>query len=1040
MRNHDVAFSGLDEGTNPQLMPEGALQKVENGVFVEDGSIRKRRGFESLSLATTAGGTITANIDAVAEHNGQRILFADGKIYTQDETDSTWTDQDDSGWLSLVSSKHIFRSDTGVVIPLGVATLNGRTVYLWRVDNGSTIASSGIYYTLVDTATGATVTRPYQLRQFEGIEVARVLAVDDWFCILWEDRGQGKIFGHAINSADVLSSIVTVTSTLTTATTYDDFFDAATGGATGAVDLAYVNTAGRIQLMRVDETLGNVATHVDIVIPVTNIYTITLAYADGTKGALAWGDDTTLRVLTVTKSDLSSSSITTLSSSTVSPLRFGAVKYAQSGEPTDDLICFFFTKAGGVSVAPVTYIRGYDTSADSLVGAERPIPDLALHTKPVWDPDTERIYFGLGHDTFIQDVVPQRSAYICTLSPLRLMTAPSGEDICIELEFAYGRGLHVESNSALPLAQIASPSSGVFEVVEHALVGAVESEALPGASGMTAVRFTSNRRGKFLSAEVGPDKYFGGGCVTLFDGTMLTEMGWAYYPWMLPLNLIASGTGGVADGDYVYRVSYEWTSRNGGVSRSGSSVELPKQVTTGPIAVNVQIPPLRLTRRQDVHGNGEFNPVALVVYRSLEGEIEEHHKLADPGTPLVTNKPLYTVTYQTHVDEGAPILNNELHYQDSGEVSNMMPPASSVIWSHNGALCGIDPEDKRRVWSSKERSFGVNSEHNSLFQARVDDADELTAGVSRDGKMIVFDESSAYIIAGAGFDRLASANSPGFQLPSKIPSSDGCIESLSLVQGGDDGSIYFLSKRGICRLPRGEPGTVLISQPIRETLETYPDCLGAAIVPAQNIIVWSMVDDADSPTAGLLVVWDYRAKRWATWTLAAAPGRLAVWSDRLVVSYAASAAVLLQRAPGVSSEYTDAGVYYEFVIQTGEIHPAALQNYCVLRTISVLGEKLGQDISTIRLRVAYNGRDWEDDISWESDGADLRSAGGASAGETIRRTYAPKFSRCSSFRIELSDVPQLTPANTPGTAFIGFSISYRALAGRQGWTTAAERG
>ena len=84
----NLTFStGVDTKTNDKLAVK--LSELENGVFEEKLTIRKRAGYDELSTNILGGGTID-NASAVFSFESELLKYSNPNVYSYNETNDNW--------------------------------------------------------------------------------------------------------------------------------------------------------------------------------------------------------------------------------------------------------------------------------------------------------------------------------------------------------------------------------------------------------------------------------------------------------------------------------------------------------------------------------------------------------------------------------------------------------------------------------------------------------------------------------------------------------------------------------------------------------------------------------------------------------------------------------------------------------------------------------------------------------------------------------------------------------------------------------------
>lgn len=1037
-----IPFVAQDQSGTGQLGNDGVCRLVKNGRYVDFGqatAIEKRRGYNAFSVTGLPANT---QIDAISEHNGIKLALAGGDIYAYDPQRASWVNRGDSGNVSIVEKRHIVASAVYTPFAIDSASTNGRTLYAY----GQGYLNNS-YYEVRDSVTGAVVIDKVSLSTIYRI---RCVATGNYLVLVYQATAGSSIIARVIDTTDdsLTGPTTIITGVAATAKT-SDIFDIATASDDGEFDIAYILSAdGKVYIKRFDETLTNLLTSSAHTIG-AGITGIGLGYNGGTFGLLMAHAGASYPCYSVTASTLATTSVGDVSGSLSSTDDVVRVGICGTDTASQFLAVWTFRPASGTD-RTISNVVDCGASPSPTIATPRACYDMTLRSKPVYDSNRNKIYCVLADTGF--GTLAQRDAFIVNLRYEELMAGSTAFTPWPEARIMHGLyndyNTYYDNQSTVTITQ---PETGEFEVFLDAFTTA-QTEEVKGFVDLKAIRFTSNQRGRHVFVDTGALHYISGGDLKHWDGRDLSEAGFAYYPWVTAPDIVmTSGAGSFADGTYDFRVTYEHKASDGSIWRSAASPVVQVGPSGGPSnKFDLTLPSMRLTRRTNA-----INPITMGVYVSAVGTTGTHYRALDSNAlpPInattTAGKVAYTISSGTFSDR-------DILYQDGGVLFNEQPPPSDIIWTHDSSIFGIDPEDPKRVWGTKQAAYGSPPEHNSFIQIRVDSANGLTAGASSLGNMVLFDESSVYIVGGQGFTNTGGG---GFQAPRKLPTSHGCISHLSVIQGGDNGDIYYLSKAGLCVLRGGSSATV-ISAPVQETLKAYPNVQGAALVEADSTIYWSFADDAG--TDGCIVWFDYRRGKWGVDVLPShlnAPGRLGVWDDRLAVTIKGTRNLYQYSAITDSARFQDAGYSILMEVATDELRFGGFDGMAHLRSVGLVVEQRddGANAPThkpqIDMDLAVNGQGGQS--STFGAGTGVTGDGGAattygttftyvvgndrSAGEVPylgvgRRQFSPAVSRVSSLQVWLAG----NEDNMAGVALVGLELDFEPLRGT-GWTSAAER-
>jgi len=402
----------------------------------------------------------------------------------------------------------------------------------------------------------------------------------------------------------------------------------------------------------------------------------------------------------------------------------------------------------------------------------------------------------------------------------------------------------------IPLPEVETLTSG------YRLVSTVSAQATTtGISNVVDV--TLDTSAPRSCTELNGSLFISGGVPTAFDGTNIYELGSIQSPviWHNIVNPNYVGqTAGTAD--WYYKAVFEWVDANGNIYRSAPSdairlrmFENGSTTTTTPRATVTNNPfksqyrDVKISAQFDhstlrsVFANKTFakNPVKVVLYRTLKNADTNFYRVNSmpvvvnlsndtnyasgydvDTTQVGTTDPPLALTF-TDIYSDAEIASNELLYDLDGAVlENQSPPSARVVCAHKSRVwLGGTPDDT--IWYSKKSETFSEPGFNEVLTVPSFEGGPVVAMASLDDYLVVFKESSVWIINGDGAD--ASGNNSTLQEPIRVYDGNGCISAPSVMVVGD--AVYWQSNDGIYRMRRGSNQPELISDKIREITVDY---------------------------------------------------------------------------------------------------------------------------------------------------------------------------------------------------------------------------
>lgn len=292
------------------------------------------------------------------------------------------------------------------------------------------------------------------------------------------------------------------------------------------------------------------------------------------------------------------------------------------------------------------------------------------------------------------------------------------------------------------------------------------------------------------NAQLGPVQYFAGGCLSQFDTTAITEMGFPLFPEGIFVTNIGAG-GAMTAGVHQVVAIYEWY--DGAGQRHQSAPSLPVSITVAANdRITVRIPTLLLSQKTGV---------SLVAFMTLANQ-QDFYRVTPISSPVlnITTDAFIVVTV---TNSDASIAGNELLYHQPGqpgtELRNLAPGPCSTIAIHQNRLW-IDQTDKKGVYRySQPLNSRDGLQWNVLLTGTVpSDGGAITGLVSLDSLLVILCERKLYRVDGTG-PNLAGLNS-FYGSPVEIPSDTGCVFPKSILKTAE--GITFKSLKGWYLLTR----------------------------------------------------------------------------------------------------------------------------------------------------------------------------------------------------------------------------------------------
>lgn len=1019
---------GVDQRTDARHVVPGKLTSLVNGQYDKDGSIRKRRGFSSLSRSTTAGATLSAakHLTTLAD---ELVLLDGTSLHTWSTAATKWVTKDVAQPFALDQRQNVAAgspsrawsgNSQGYVAP-DIAYAGGFHVVSW-LNSYRTTASGGTdrgepTITVLDATTGAQVLSNYSI---EGSGNAfylspRMCATSAIVFIVYANI-TGDIFARTYTVA---------TQTLSAATTIAT-------DARNAADLSYAVATDGTSLFVVYEN-------------------------DGT--------GTTLLSYTVRNSALAS----VAGASTVDDLGYAGpftlATCVTSGESW--WIVHGSVDAGSVALAatarsPSTYaqtVAGYnvDTSmaagVPSAVGVCRVSSSVAMVTLSTtqagvtagtqvaaWRQCTTG---GVTSGALRKAVHAQWASKPVTIGSRHYAWAyyysalsPDSEQETMIMVDLLSDDVATSTLSGRPVAA-ALPRIALRDTVSYTASDTLASVVTVGTKAVTVggwEPFTEQRAldlvtvetsPKYTSAEMGQSLYLSGGFPAQYDGARVTEAAFLTYPETPQTLTSVNGSGTLTNlGVYSYALVATWTNAKGEVMRSQPSE--PASITLGAAddTVRFWLPHLPFTLTGEA-GSSWVPNATFEVYRTTNGGATYYRVpftsiyevSSGRNGPIVNDPTAHAYQYEDRAPDtalaGQPIL-----YTTGGLLGSLTPPGSSILCAHKERLFLADGKD---VWFTSQRNASTDGQAprwNELWRFTVEDGGPITALASNGQWLVAFKRDKVFVIGGDG-PGLDAGTGQDFAPPQRVASDVGCIEprSVAVTPAG----VVFQSAAGIYLLSGGGAVTY-ISGPVEDTLADNPTITSVTVHESLFQVRFSC---NSSGTTGVVLVWDYQPSqtspqgRWSTFqfydgTASLASAAIAGSCNSRGVYHwvATNGQAYEERATSHASAFLDGSQWITLSLETAWFKFGGLQGYQRVWAIGVLGDRYTDHDIGFQYAVDYSAS-YEAVVT-----TNVQSSLGL---EQFR--YVPRKQKGEAIRVKFADA---TPSS--GTVGSGRALSLTGLA------------
>ncbi len=976
---------GIDTKTDSKVVLPTKMTVLENAEFTKGGSVKKRPGYTSVPLQTTAGVDINGAL-GLGTRNDELLVLTETNLYSYDAVTGAFQDQGE--YCPMTWTAQTVVSNTAAQTKGEVATNSGVTVYVWEDSRG------GVRYSVYDEATGAAFLADGSLDSSNASQ-PKARQIGDNILITWADTSANDIKYKLIRPGDIASSLASSAATLVgNNSTNSDYAlvchtpDPDHTGEGGWV-LYEDTSAGELKLASFSSGLAILNTATvdvdDIERPLALAFNheqgnLLVGYAE-----TSTGDVTVLEydagTLTVTGVSLTKVHANTLTGIALAAMDDGGIAL-WSGDVTGSTYQVLWTyrnAAGSSTTGTILQAQvcssGFDVENNGYV--------ILSYDSPTGLQDS---YFLYRHDGVL----------------------------CGRLLYREGNG-NPRSSSVCYGPRVSPVGDGTYQcVLEYRKSLITDQGDTKDVVGINAAyshtglkRVILNPTPQTSAVEVGDTTYMGGSMLWAYDGgAHPVEAGPLLWPEVSTSSITQSGAGSMTSGTtYNYRVYAEYTLANGEVVRSAA---ITRSFTTAATTkVNIVIPCIPFTRHTGDRPNLNF-----VVYRTENNKSDLYYRIssADPASTgdnaYVANDPTAaSVTFLDNEDDDTTIIDNELDYQCQGEKPHFAPDGTSFLSAAQSRLFLVGGGTKpNNVLPSLARFDGEPAHFNDSFAvSETPDYGGTVVGTAPlNDVVVVFKERCIFGVAGVGPD---NTGLNGFFESRAITSDMGCLDPGSIVSLPI--GVMFKSHKGFFLL---DPNLQLIY--VGADVEAYNSqtFVGAAPVPDSNQVIFV-------PSSGKALLFDWYYKSWSVFT-----GHFGldacVWKEDTFVYLRDDGRVFL-RNPDV---YTDGGSPYSLKIRTAPIRlENSVQGFWLCGPVTVLGDY--RSLHRLQVKLYYDRDEGAFEsfmvtpanfVETEAYGDDTPYGdadyyGGDIASSEYQFEFKPKRSKTQTIRFEFKDIAGTTP-------------------------------
>jgi len=949
---------GIDTKTDRKQVNPVKVLNLENSTFDSPGTIKKRYGFDTVTVNTEF-----QNNDTIAEAGSLFVKNDELLMNARQTLTATGRTAPDDGWRFYSWAKNKFEwKDAGVLEPLEIEILQGmpsseldihyfdvafcRNFYCYVYTLELLSGATRIYYSIYDADTQTIIHEAVYITTSypDGLHV---VTVGDSFHIYAIDATNNEL-GRTIIDTTSLETAPTTMTLLQGDVHGDGLFDVTVTTTVAGPEavVAYKETGAnqiRWRWYFEDGTAGFVVLTAETpvnVISVQELYDVTTAQD---RIACTWqvvGGDirselrnpnsavyTAARLL-LSHGDIDARNITCVEDPSLDAAAPGATSTIRWYIEFENDIGAPY---GGATPWYYYIYQVEDHFAGGAVAVRDRLRNAGLASKAFLHEGKARVW--LAYDTTFQ-----KSLF---LTQARDTTSARYDARVLYMEgggITYGPNLpqvvNPSGSSYLTTAVRQERLAAILEEGESEVVG----EILRATVGV-AVTFNGTFGGNALDrCELGPTlSVMPGGYVGDFDGRM-QELNFHLFPEEIATDEINPGASNIPDGTYNYRCHYEWMDRKGQIHRSAVSPIYTGTVAAGPSTIRHWVPSIHKGEIDKLGGPtwaaGKTHTTRISIFREYTDGL--YHKIHQSALTDNDTAAAYTLINDDTLD----ISGNEILYVTGGILEDYGPPETRIGVVRQNRMFIVPEEDRELIWYSKEKVEGLGIQFSPFLTRRISAGGEIMALAELDEKIIVFKRSEIHAFSGDGPNPTGAGQQ--FTDTFQVTSDVGCFFRQSVIK--TDAGLLFQSEKGIHILTRGLE-VVYIGAPV----EAYN---GVAVMKASDTqrynrqVRFLMYD-------GSMLVYDHSVQQWATFTNA-------LWTT----GFLQDAAVwdgdwcYLDNTGKVREEhetdYTDDSTYIPLKVETAWIKLADLQGFYRIDWISLLGDWKSAHTLTVEIYTDYS--------------------------------------------------------------------------------------
>lgn len=795
---------GIDTKIDPKQQVIGKLNLAQNAIFETLLSAKKRNGYDSILLQTTNNEDITT-AKILSKFKNELILFDINKLYSFSDT---LQKMQEKGTIYSVFPKStpVLNNDYNHD-KVDSIILENIKVFVYH----NTILND-IRYSVVDNETGSLIVSNDIVEA--SCENVRVINNQNFVYIVYSSGTSLKYRRFNIFNPSNLQAAVLITNDVNSSNAKIDV-DSSNDKIIVAYNSTVIGAELRLFPINSDGTIGTIIGITGanpsnaLNVYITDMTNIIISFANSTSAQY------TIFPFNLNAALLSLTTIETISNiANIDCIELNSSEYQ-----------FVYEISAADSVNH--YIKKNTGNFSGTIGVPAVfLRSVGLCSKQFYHEDN--IYIGLSFDTNLQ------STYFFSDNSGTIVTKVSP---------SLGGG-HV-LNGVLPKINIISDDKFLFT---SQIKGKNSSEngVFFSLLGINSTILDFNLKDPYQNELLADNLHIAGGILQMYDGDEVVEHGFHVYPEILTAGATATTGGFISNGNYSYIALYKWVDNYGHEHRSVPSLSLDVILSGGTSAQTqtIAIPTLRLTNKENV---------VIELYRT-ENNGTIYYKTSSVTTPNFNNKSVDTINIVDTTSD-SDLISREILYTTGGVLDNTAASSCSLIATHTASnrLFTAGLENSNMLQYSKIQLSGLPVEFNDTQTILVDPVGgPISAIISMDEKLIIFEEDAIFYISGSGPNNLGQQNN--FSEPERITNDVGCIDARSVVL--IPSGLMFKSRKGIFFLNRG-----LTVEYIGAPVERYNDL---SITSAKVIGEFNQVRFTTSD--GDCLVYNYNLNLWSTFT------------------------------------------------------------------------------------------------------------------------------------------------------------------------------